>query len=143
MGGDSVGHRPDPQVDPVVEGQLGVLAQVLDRPLELASVALGARAGVSSVSRTTTRPSWLATAVPGRGVAWISTSSGASVSPASVTEPSAPELDVAAPRRGHDRRDRRPEALADLRQERLDPPFDEGRVVVDQVDGLDVDLVAR
>ena len=33
------------------------------------------RSGVSSVSRTMTRPSSSATAVPGRGVAWISTSS--------------------------------------------------------------------
>ena len=44
--------------------------------------------GSSAVSSTTTSPSWCATAVPGRGVAWISTSSGASVTPASVTEPS-------------------------------------------------------
>ena len=46
------------------------------RPRQLAGVALGAQLGVSSVSMTTTRPSSCATAVPGRGVARISTSSG-------------------------------------------------------------------
>ncbi len=40
MDGDSVGDRPDPQVDAVVEGQVGVLAEVLDGPLQFASVAL-------------------------------------------------------------------------------------------------------
>src|SRR4029453_16291384 len=45
-------------------------------------------ASVSSVSRTITSPSSSATAVPGRGVAWISTSSEASVCPAMLTDPS-------------------------------------------------------
>src|SRR6266540_845141 len=45
--------------------------------------------GVSRVSMTTTRPSSWATAVPGRGVSWISTSSAARLSPASRTPPSA------------------------------------------------------
>ena len=37
------GQAVDPQLDPVVELEAGVLAQVLDRPLELAGVALGAQ----------------------------------------------------------------------------------------------------
>ena len=41
VGGDGVGQAVDPQLDPVVEREAGVLAQVLDRPLELAGVALG------------------------------------------------------------------------------------------------------
>ena len=45
--------------------------------------------GVSVVSMTTTTPSSCATAVPGRGVARISTSLGVSVTPPSVTLPSA------------------------------------------------------
>ena len=53
--------------------------------------------GVSSVSMTTTSPSWWATAVPGRGVAWISTSSAASVTPPRVTDPS--DSNVTAPSR--------------------------------------------
>ena len=62
--------------------------------------------GVSSVSMTTTSPSSWATAVPGRGVARISTSSGASVTPARVTRPVGADLDLARAGRGHDRRDR-------------------------------------
>ena len=125
-------HGPDPQLDPVVE---------LERRRPCAgpgwpAAARGRRprrrsSGVSCVSRTTTRPSCSATAVPGRGVAWISTSSGASVTPASVTDPSGSNSNVAAPGGRHDRRDRRPEALPDLGQQRLDPSLDERRVVVD------------
>ena len=95
---------------------------------QLAGVALGDAARASARCRcTTTRPSSWATAVPGRGVAWISTSSGASVTPPSVTEPSAWNSTSPVAGRGHHRRDRRPEPLADLRQERLDPPLDERR----------------
>ena len=46
------------------------------------------------------------------------------------------------PRGGHDRRDRRAELLADLRQQRLDSPLDELRLVPDELDRLDVDLLA-
>ena len=120
----------DPELDPVVEVQPGVPAQVLDRALQLARVALGAQVGVSVVSITTTRPSSWATAVPGRGVAWISTSSAASVTPASVTEPSA-GLEVTAAGGGHDRRDRRTQALADPREQDLDPPLHEVGPVAD------------
>ena len=56
----------------------------------------GARRSARCRGRST-RPSSSATAVPGRGVAWISTSSAASVSPASVTEPSS--WNVTAPSR--------------------------------------------
>ena len=66
---------------------------------------------------------------------------GARVTPASVTEPSASNVDRALAGGGHHRRDRRAEALADLRQQRLDPPLDEVGVVGDELDGLDVDLV--
>src|SRR4029079_4891527 len=45
------------------------------------------RASVRAVSRTITSPSSSATAVPGRGVAWMSTSSAASVLPAMLTAP--------------------------------------------------------
>ena len=38
---DRVGQAVDPELDPVVEGKAGLLAEVLDRPLELARVALG------------------------------------------------------------------------------------------------------
>ena len=88
-------------------------------------------AGVSAVSSTTTRPSRSATAVPGRGVAWISTSSAARVSPGQRHRAVVVERDRPLARGGHDRRDGRPEPLADLRQERLDPPLDELRAVGD------------
>ena len=42
---------------------------------------------------------------------------------------------------GHDGRDSGAELPADLRQERLDAPIHELRLVADQLDGLDVDLV--
>jgi len=40
MGRNRLGQTIDPQLDPVVEGQPGVLSEVLDRPLQLARVAL-------------------------------------------------------------------------------------------------------
>ena len=130
--GDRRATAADPQLDPVVELEPGLAAQVLDRALRARGrrPRRAARAS-AAVSMTTTRPSSSATAVPGRGVAWISTSSGASVTPASVTEPSASNVTVAVAGRRHDRRDRRPEALADLRQQRLDPPLDELGLVAD------------
>ena len=72
----------------LVELQAGLLAQVLDGARQLARVALGAQLVVELVSMTTTRPSSWATAVPGRGVARISTSSAASSTPARRTPPS-------------------------------------------------------
>ena len=41
--GHGLGQPDDPQLDPVIELQLGVPAQVLDRPRELARVAFGAK----------------------------------------------------------------------------------------------------
>ena len=42
VAGDRLRQRVDPDLDPVVERELGFAAEVLDRPLELAGVALGA-----------------------------------------------------------------------------------------------------
>src|SRR4051794_23207355 len=41
MGTDGLGQRAHPQVDAIVECQLGVLAEVLDGTLQFASVAFG------------------------------------------------------------------------------------------------------
>ena len=99
---------------------------------------------VSSVSMTTTRPSSWATAVPGRGVARISTSSGARVDAGQGhASRRARNSNLALAGRGHDRRDGGAEPLADLRQQRLHPPLDELRLVADELDRLDVQLVAR
>ena len=84
----------DPELDAVVERELGVLAQVLDRALELAGVALGAELGGQLRVDDATRPSSWATAVPGRGVARISTSSAASVTPAERHRAVGVELDL-------------------------------------------------
>ena len=46
--GDLRREAVDPQVDPVIELEPGVLAQVLDRALELARVAFGAKGRVSA-----------------------------------------------------------------------------------------------
>ena len=43
--GEAVRDGPDPQVDPVVELEAGLAAQVLDGPRELAGVALGDELG--------------------------------------------------------------------------------------------------
>ena len=117
------------------------LAQVLDRARRARARRPRRELGVSSVSRTTTRPSSWATAVPGRGVARISTSSGASVTPAerhrAVGVNSTSSARAAAMTAGI----ADAEPLADLRQQRLDPPLDQRRLVGDELDLLDVDLV--
>ena len=100
------------------------------------------RSSVSWVSMTTTRPSSWATAVPGRGVARISTSSGGERDAAEGHGPVRPVLDRVLAGGGHDRGDRGAVLPADLRQERLHPPLDELRLVADQLDRADVDLVA-
>ena len=73
----------DPQLDPGVErrGPASLRRSWIARWSSRASPSARS-SGVSSVSMTTTSPSSCATAVPGRGVARISTSSGASVTPA-------------------------------------------------------------
>ena len=93
--------RPRPRRRPSTQSSIrsssvepGLLAQVLDRPLQLAGVALGAerrrQLGVDDDDQAVVvrRPP-----CPGRGVAWISTSSAASVTPASVTRAVGVELE--------------------------------------------------
>ena len=87
-----------------------------------------------------TSPSSWATAVPGRGVACISTSSAARVSPSIVTEPSGWSLEPALARRRHHGRDLRPEALAHPGQQHLHAAVDELRLVADELHVLDVGL---
>ena len=97
--------------------------------------------GVSSVSSTTTRPSSVRDrgARPRRRLDLDLV--GGERHAAQRHRAVGVELDRALARGGHHGRDRRPEPLPDLRQQRLHPSLDERRAVLDQLDPLDVELV--
>ena len=136
------GRAVDPQVDPVVELEARLAAQVLDRACELAGVALGAKLGrqCRCRGRRPGRRRW-ATAVPGRGVAWISTSSGASVTPPSVTDPSSSNVDLAGRAAAMTAGIADPRRLPILGRSGLTRRSTSVGLVVDDDDRLDVDLV--
>lgn len=90
---------------------------------------------------TTTIPSSCATAVPGRGVAWIFDLVGRQLHARQADAAVGQELDLTRAGRGHDLRDLRAKALADLRQERLDAPLHQLRLVADEFHAANVRLL--
>ena len=121
------GTLAGPQVDPVVQLEPRLAAQVLDRPGQLAGVALGAQLGRQPGVEDHDQPIAVrdGRAGPGRrlDLDLVRRQRHAAERHRSVVL----ERDLAGPGGRHHRGDRRPEPLPDLGQERLDPALDEGR----------------
>src|SRR5829696_5250136 len=131
----------EPQLDPRVEVEPRVLAQVLDRALELPSIALGAE--VPGELRVDDHHEPL---VVGDGRAGPRRREDLDLvrREGGITERDrAVAVDLERPfaGRGYDRRDRRPEPLADLRKERAHPPLHQLGVIADDLDRLDVEIL--
>ena len=126
----------DPQHDPVVEVQLGLLAQVLDRALELAGVALGAEVGRQLGVEHDDEPVVVRDRGPrARRRLDLDLVRGERHA-AQRHRAIGVELDRPLARGGHHGRDRGAQPLPDLRQQRLDPPLDERGAVLDHLDPL-------
>ena len=141
VGSHGRGQPLDPQVDPVVERQRGVPTKVLDRALQLARIAFGPQLrgelGVDDHHQAVAVGH--GRAGPGRGLDLDLV--GGQGHAAQRHRAVRVERRGAVASRGHHGRDRGPQSLADLRQERLDAALDQVGVVGDDRDLLDVDLV--
>ena len=142
MASASPSNRDD-EVDPVVELQACVAAEVLDRPLELACVALRAQLvgqlGVDDDDQPLVVGDGRPRAGRRKDLHLVRGQQDAPEGHGAVR----PDLEAALAGRGHDGRDRGAKLLPDLRQERLDPPLHQPGFVVDPHDLLDVDLLGN
>ena len=134
-------RRSDGQVDPVVELQAGVASEVLDGPLQLAGVALAAQLvgelGVDHHDEALV----VGDGRPRTGSRQDLHLVGRELDATEGDRPVGVDLEPALAGRGHHGRDRGAQLLPDLRQERLDAPLDQLRLVADPHDVLDVDLL--